>query len=111
LLLEGSTGSEKGELRQAADAFAAVERLGKADGALNLARVFFKEGRLDEAAIALRRAGAGGAAPWTVAWLSGLVNKENGFLDQAIRGFRAGYWLPGRPKSARAGSISAWTTK
>ena len=87
LLLEGSTGSEKGELRQAADAFAAVERLGKADGALNLARVFFKEGRLDEAAGALRRAGAGGAAPWTVAWLSGLVNKENGFLDQAIEDF------------------------
>jgi tetratricopeptide (TPR) repeat protein len=87
LLLEGSTGSEKGELRQAADAFTAVEGLGKADGALNLARVFFKEGRLDEAASALRRAGAGGAPPWTVAWLSGLVNKENGFLDQAIEDF------------------------
>ena len=87
LLLEGSTGSEKGELRQAADAFAAVERLGKSDGALNLARVYFKEGRLDEAADALRRAGAAGAAPWTVAWLSGLVNKENGFLDQAIEDF------------------------
>jgi hypothetical protein len=87
LLLEGSTGSEKGELRQAADAFTEVERLGKADGALNLARVFFKEGRLDEAVGALRRAGAGGAAPWTVAWLSGLVNKENGFLDQAIVDF------------------------
>ena len=25
--------------------------------------------------------------PWTVAWLSGLVNKENGFLDQAIADF------------------------
>jgi tetratricopeptide (TPR) repeat protein len=87
LLLEGSTGSEKGELRQAADAFTQVERLGKADGALNLARVFFKEGRLDEAVSALRRAGAGGAAPWTVAWLSGLVNKENGYLDQAIGDF------------------------
>jgi tetratricopeptide (TPR) repeat protein len=49
--------------------------------------VFFKEGRLDEAVTALRRAGAGGAAPWTVAWLSGLVNKENGYLDQAIGDF------------------------
>ena len=54
-------------------------------GALNLARVFYKEGRLDEAAAALHR--AAGATPWTVAWLSGLVNKENGFLDQAIDDF------------------------
>ena len=87
LLLEGSTGSEKGELRQAAEAFAAVERLGHADGPLNLARVFYKEGRLDDAADALHRAAAAGAPPWTVAWLSGLVNKENGFLDQAIDDF------------------------
>jgi len=87
LLLEGTTGSEKGELRQAADAFAEVERLGRPDGALNLARVFFKEGRLEDAASALRRAAAAGAPPWTVAWLSGLVNKENGFLDQAIEDF------------------------
>jgi hypothetical protein len=87
LLLEGTTGSEKGELRQAAGAFAEVERLGRPDGPLNLARVFFKEGRLDDAASALCRAAAAGAPPWTVAWLSGLVNKENGFLDQAIEDF------------------------
>ncbi|HJZ78517.1 MAG TPA: multiheme c-type cytochrome [Vicinamibacterales bacterium] len=87
LLLEGTTGSEKGELRQAADAFAEVERLGRGEGPLNLARVFYKEGRLDEAADALHRAAAAGAPPWTVAWLSGLVNKENGFLDQAIDDF------------------------
>ncbi len=87
LLLEGTTGSEKGELRQAADAFTEVERLGRPDGALNLARVYFKEGRLDDAAGALRRAAAAGAPPWTVAWLSGLVNKENGYLDQAIADF------------------------
>jgi hypothetical protein len=87
LLLEGSTGSEKGELRQAADAFAEVERLGRADGALNLARVYYKEGRIDEAGDALHRAAAAGAPAWTVAWLSGLVNKENGYLDQAIDDF------------------------
>jgi tetratricopeptide (TPR) repeat protein len=87
LLLEGASGSEKGELRQAADAFAQVERLGHAEGPLNLARVFYKEGRIDEAGDALHRAAAAGAPPWTVAWLSGLVNKENGFLDEAIDDF------------------------
>jgi tetratricopeptide (TPR) repeat protein len=87
LLLEGTTGSEKGELRQAADAFAEVERLGRPDGPLNLARVYHKEGRLDEAAVALRRAAEAGAPPWTVGWLSGLVNKENGHLDAAIANF------------------------
>ncbi len=89
LLLEGSAGSEKGELRQATEVFARVEALGRPEGPLNLARVLYKEGRLDEAAIALRRAAAAGAPPWTVAWLSGLVNKENGRLDEAIANFRA----------------------
>jgi Cytochrome c554 and c-prime len=89
LLLEGSAGSERGELRQAAEIFARVEALGRPDGPLNLARVLHKEGRVDEAAIALRRAAAAGAPPWTVAWLSGLVNKENGRLDEAIANFRA----------------------
>ena len=57
LLLEGQGGA-KGELRQAADAFAEVEKLGRFDGPLNLARVYNAEGRLDEAVEALGRAGA-----------------------------------------------------
>ena len=91
LLLEGETGSEKGELAQAAHAFTQVEKLGKADGPLNLARVFVKEGRLEDAATALTRALAmQPAAPrWTVAWLNGLVDKQNGFLDKAIEEFRS----------------------
>lgn len=89
LLLEGNAGSDKGELRQAEAAFAEVERLGRPDGPLNLARVLHKEGRLDEAAQALRRAAAASAAPWTVAWMNGLVNKENGHLDEAIANFTA----------------------
>ncbi len=89
LLLEGNAGSDKGELRQAEAAFTEVERLGRPEGPLNLARVYHKEGRLDEAAQALRRAGAAGAAPWTVAWMNGLVNKENGHLDEAIANFTA----------------------
>jgi tetratricopeptide (TPR) repeat protein len=74
-------------MRQASAAFTEVERLGRPDGPLNLARVFYKEGRLDEAAAALRRAASAGAPSWTVGWLSGLVNKENGHLDEAIANF------------------------
>ena len=89
LLLEGNAGSEKGELRQAEAAFGEVERLGRPEGPLNLARVYHKEGRLDYAVAALHRARAAGAAPWTVAWLTGLVNRENGHLDDAIANFEA----------------------
>jgi tetratricopeptide (TPR) repeat protein len=92
LLLESTDrGAEKGELIQAAQAFEQVERLGRADGPVNLARVYFKEGRLDDAVAALQRAlKFDPPAPrWTVAWFSGLVNKQNGFLDQAITEFRS----------------------
>ncbi len=89
LLLEGNAGSEKGELRQAEAAFAEVERLGWPEGPLNLARVYHKEGRLEDAVTALGRARTAGAAPWTVAWLTGLVNKENGHLGEAIANFEA----------------------
>jgi tetratricopeptide (TPR) repeat protein len=94
LLNKGDKGSEKGELVQAVHAFAQVERLGLADGPLNLARVFFKEGRLDDAVAALQRASDPNrfdppAPRWTVAWLNGLVNKQNGYLDKAIAEFRS----------------------
>ncbi|HEY2953552.1 MAG TPA: tetratricopeptide repeat protein [Verrucomicrobiae bacterium] len=92
LFLEGGErGSEKGELIQAAQAFEEVEKLGRADGPLNLARVYFKEGRLDDAVAALQRASRFDlpAPRWTVAWLNGLVNKQNGYLDKAITEFRS----------------------
>ncbi len=94
LLLKGNQGSEKGELIQAAAAFDQVERLGRADGPLNLARVFIKEGRLADAVGALQRAGDikrfdPPAPRWTTAWLNGLVNKQNGYLDKAIEEFRS----------------------
>jgi tetratricopeptide (TPR) repeat protein len=91
LLLESTDrGAEKGELIQAAQAFEQVEKLGRADGAVNLARVYFKEGRLDEAVSALQRAVKFDppAPRWTVEWFNGLVNKQNGFLDQAITDLR-----------------------
>jgi tetratricopeptide (TPR) repeat protein len=91
LLLEGERGSEKGELIQAAEAFGHVEKLGHADGPLNLARVYYKEGRLDDAVVALQRGALFEPQPprWTAAWLNGLVEKANGNLDKAIEAFRS----------------------
>jgi tetratricopeptide (TPR) repeat protein len=58
---------------------------------VNLARVYFKEGRLEDAVEALQRAGRMNPPPprWTVAWFSGLVNKQNGYLDKAITEFKS----------------------
>lgn len=91
LLNKGDKGSEKGELIQASHAFAQVEKLGRFDGPVNLARVYYKEGRLDDAVEALQRAAKFDPLPprWTVAWFNGLVNKQNGFLDKAITEFRS----------------------
>ena len=90
LFRKGNTGANRGELRQAEVAFNEVERLGRPDGPVNLARVYFKEGRLDDAALALGRAAEFDppAPAWTLAWFSGLVDKQNGYLDEAIANFR-----------------------
>ena len=86
LLRQGDRGSAKGALRQAEAAFSRVEALAPAHGALNLTRVYFKEGRLQEAADALQRASLAqpAAPPWTLAWYSALVDREYGNLDRAI---------------------------
>ncbi|MCA9240987.1 MAG: hypothetical protein KDA37_12340, partial [Planctomycetales bacterium] len=79
------------ELRQAEHAFQQVEALGRYDGALNLARVYSMEGRLDEAVDALARASEfqdPAAPPWTLAFYSGLVNREQGHLAEAVENFR-----------------------
>ena len=73
-----------GQLRQAEEAFAEVERLEPGMGALNRSRVYVREGRLEEAVDALSRAAAAGAYPWTVTWFSAQVNLQNGFVDEAI---------------------------
>lgn len=91
LLREGNQGANKGELRGAAEAFARVEQLGRADGPLNLARVYYKEGRIADTAAALRRAAEFDppAPPWTLAWFSALVEREQGDLDAAIANLSA----------------------
>ncbi|MHC5002705.1 MAG: multiheme c-type cytochrome, partial [Planctomycetota bacterium] len=82
---------ERGELRGAERAFTEVERCGRPDGPLNLARVYLKEGRVTDAApAALQRAAAFDppAPEWTLLWLAGLVDKQNGRLDAAVDRFR-----------------------
>ena len=80
-----------GELRQAERAFTEVETLGRPEGPLNLARVYIKEGRVStDAPEALRRARDFNPAAyeWSVLWFTGLVNKQNGNLDDAIGNFK-----------------------
>ena len=85
-------GKSKGELRQAEYAFSRVEELGRPDGPVNLARVYLAQGTVQDRAIsALERAASFDppAPPWSVAWFTGLVNKQNGFLDEAIANFES----------------------
>lgn len=83
----GSLLKGKAELRQAEEAFLEVEKLGRFDGPLNLARVFNTEGRLDEAVAALSRAASFESDPefprWTWSWLAGSVNAQQGRLEEA----------------------------
>ena len=92
LLLEGGDkGGQKGELRQAEPVFRKVAELGFADGWVNLARVYQREGRIPEAREALEKASkhAKPAAPWVIAWLTGQINERNGYLDEAIERYEA----------------------
>jgi len=88
LLLKGSA-----ELRQAAEAFTEVEALGRYDGPLNLARTYNTEGRIDDAVAPLNRAAKfrneQGFPRWTWAWLSGVINRQQGHLEKAERDFRS----------------------
>ncbi len=86
LLLKG-----KAELKQAGEAFAQVEALGRFDGPLNMARVQFAEGDLDGATQSLTRAAKMDPPPpsWTHGWLSGIVNRQQGNLEAAADSLRA----------------------
>ena len=92
LLLEGATkGGQKGELKQAEQVFLKVAELGRADGWVNLARVYQREGRIPEALSALEKAAAHKepAAPWVINWLTGQINASNNQLEEAVTSFEA----------------------
>ena len=87
LFLEG-----KSELKQAEQAFQVVEKMKRFDGPVNLARVYLREGRIDEAVEAIQRAAKvtePEAPEWTMAWFSGLANREQGRLVEAEANFRS----------------------
>ncbi len=81
----------KSQLRQAADAFREVEKLGRFDGPVNLGRVQFAEGDLDAATESLKRAAKLDPPPpaWTLGWLSGEVSRQQGFFEEAAASFRS----------------------
>jgi len=85
-------GKSKGELRQAEEAFTRVEALGRPDGPLNLARVYIAQGTVQDKAIAALQRAASFDPPapsWSIAWFTGQVNKQNGFLDEAIAQYKS----------------------
>jgi len=94
LFREGDRGVGRGALRQAEEAFREVEAAVPSVGALALARLQFKEGRLDEAAASLARAsqaaevGVVPNTPWTIAYFTALVDRQNGLPERALEGLR-----------------------
>ena len=78
-----------GQLRQAEEAFSRVVSEGRSEGHLNLARVYLREGRLDDAVSELRSAAEHErpAYPWSVAYFTAVVNRNNGYLDEALQGY------------------------
>jgi tetratricopeptide (TPR) repeat protein len=95
LFREADRGAGRGALRQADEAFAELARIAPSLGALARARLAIREGRLDDASALLAvaakgekgDAGAPAAAPWSIAYFTAIVDKQNGNFARAIEGF------------------------
>ena len=90
---------QKGELKQAEEVFLKVAELGRADGWVNLARVYQREGRIPEALAALEKAAAHKEppAPWVINWLTGQINVRNGDARRGHPELPVGARRPGFP--------------
>ncbi len=68
-----------------------MAELGFADGWVNLARIYLREGRIPDARAALEKASnhPKPAAPWVIAWLSGQIDERNGYLDEAAERYES----------------------
>jgi hypothetical protein len=95
LFREADRGSGRGALRQADEAFAELAKVAPSLGALARARLAIREGRLDDASMLLAVAaqgekgdgGAPAAPPWTLAYFTALVDKQNGNFARAVEAF------------------------
>ena len=88
LVRAGSGGGvAKGQLAQAIEVFAEVEKLGLADGSLNQGRAMLIEGRVDDAAAALARAAENPELkwPWALDWYAAAAAREQGDLQESVR--------------------------
>jgi tetratricopeptide (TPR) repeat protein len=79
------------QLKQASEAFAEVEKLGRYDGPLNLARVQRAEGDVNAATQSLARSATMDPPPppWTFAWLSGDLARMQGDFLEAEKNYRS----------------------
>jgi tetratricopeptide (TPR) repeat protein len=98
LYRQGEKGTIKGDLRQADAAFAQAQAHSTAGfaglsgaAALARARTAIKEGRLDDARTHMVTAANADvpAWPWAIRYWSGVLNRQNGALDEAIADFDA----------------------
>ncbi|MEY3142656.1 MAG: hypothetical protein RLY21_1149 [Planctomycetota bacterium] len=95
LFREADRGAGRGALRQADEAFVELSRLAPSLGALARARLAIREGRLDDASALLAiaaqgekgDAGAPAASPWSLAYFTALVDKQNGNFARAAEAF------------------------
>jgi len=75
----------KAQYKQAEKIFKRVQNLGRQEGILNLARLYYHEGRLEEASLTLGLLDNKTLTnPWTATWYSALINRDNGFLDESL---------------------------
>jgi len=92
LFREADRGAGRGALRQADEAFAELAKVAPSLGSLARARLAIREGRLDDAAVFLSTAaqgekgdaGAPAAPPWSLAYFTAIVDKQNGNFARAV---------------------------